>query len=206
MSSKNSPSQSPSPAANSAGEPLRDRNVEDLTALPAIPASRYELRILQALRRIVRNIEIHSHRLGQKHQITGPQLACLLAVIENGPLTVTALSDQVFLSPSTVVGIVDRLESKRLLKRKRSSRDRRKVLVVTTETGRRLAEEAPTLLQHALAEKFKKLPEPDQISITLALEKVVDMMEAREIEAAPVLEIGPIAENPLKMPQGHEEL
>ena len=58
-----------------------------LTATPPIPAANYELRILQSLRRIIRAIETHSQALSQHHQVTGPQLACLLALRESGALT-----------------------------------------------------------------------------------------------------------------------
>ena len=163
---------------------------------PRIPSSNYELRILQALRRIIRATEIHSQKLIQQHNITGPQLGCLLALIEHGPLPTTTLAHKIYLSPSTVVGIVDRLEEKGLVVRQRSSRDRRQVQVVATEAGQRLAGEAPSPLQESLAVALKELPELERVSTTLSLEKVVDLMEARKIDAAPLLATGPIASSP----------
>lgn len=159
---------------------------------PSVPSESYELRILQSLRRIIRAVEIHSKKLSQNHKVTGPQLGCLLAIKEKGPLTTTRLAQTIYLSPSTVVGIVDRLEEKKLLSRQRSSKDRRQVLVGLTSEGERLVESAPSSLQDTLAEALKSLPELEQVSITLALEKVVDLMEADRIEASPVLETGPI--------------
>lgn len=159
---------------------------------PPIPAESYELRILQSLRRIIRAIETHSQTLSQQHRITGPQLACLLALRGEGSTT-TKLAQTVYLSPSTVVGIVDRLEDKALVSRQRSSRDRRQVLISLTESGVQLAASAPSPLQQTLAAGLKRLPEAEQVGITLALEKVVELMNARNIDAAPVLETGPIA-------------
>lgn len=160
---------------------------------PDVPKGSYELRVLQSLRRIIRAVEIHSKKLAQNHKITGPQLGCLSAVKENGPLTTTKLAQAVYLSPSTIVGIVDRLEEKDLVIRQRGSKDRRQVQTCLTEAGERLVESAPSPLQDTLAEALKSLPELEQVSITLALEKVVDLMEARKIEASPVLETGPIS-------------
>jgi DNA-binding MarR family transcriptional regulator len=159
---------------------------------PSVPEGSYDLRILQSLRRIIRAVEIHSRKLGQSHRITGPQLGCLLAIREAGPVTTTWLAHHVYLSPSTVVGIVDRLEEKDLIVRQRSRSDRRQVQIGITEKGEELAASAPSLLQDTLADALKKLPEPEQVSITLSLEKVVDLMEARQIEASPVLETGSI--------------
>jgi DNA-binding MarR family transcriptional regulator len=160
---------------------------------PVVPNSSYELRILQSLRRIIRAVEIHSRKLSQKHQITGPQLACLLALQDTGALTTTGLAQKVYLSPSTIVGIVDRLEEKSLVSRQRSQKDRRQVEICITDKGRELAQNAPSPLQDSLAQALKELPELEQVSITLALEKVVDLMEAGRIEAAPVLETGSLA-------------
>lgn len=171
---------------------------------PAVPESSYDLRILQSLRRIIRAVEIHSHKLAQSYRITGPQLGCLLAIRENGPITTTRLAHQVYLSPSTVVGIVDRLEEKGLVVRQRSRADRRQVQIGMTEEGERLAASAPSLLQDTLAEALKKLPEPEQVTITLSLEKVVDLMEARQIEASPVLETGSLGHSTPEAPSHGE--
>ena len=167
-----------------------------LSTTPSVPEGSYDLRILQSLRRIIRAVEIHSRKLAQSYRITGPQLGCLLAIRETGPVTTTRLAHQVYLSPSTVVGIVDRLEEKALVVRQRSRTDRRQVQIGITEKGEELAASAPSLLQNTLAEALKKLPESEQVSITLSLEKVVDLMEARQIEASPVLETGAIGHAP----------
>ena len=165
---------------------------------PSVPESSYDLRVLQSLRRIIRAVEIHSRKLAQSYRITGPQLGCLLAIRETGPVTTTGLAHQVYLSPSTVVGIVDRLEEKGLVVRQRSRSDRRQVRIGMTEKGEKLAASAPSLLQDTLAEALKKLPETEQVSITMSLEKVVDLMEARQIEASPLLETGSIGHSPLE--------
>jgi len=160
---------------------------------PQVPRGSYELRILQALRRIIRAVDIHSHKLYTQHNITGPQLACLLTIDEEGPLTSVNLAKKVYLSPSTVVGIIDRLEEKGLIERRRDSRDRRQVHISTTRIGRRLVDSAPSLLQDTLSSALVELPEIEQVSITLSLEKLVDLMEARQIDAAPVLQTGSLS-------------
>lgn len=167
-----------------------DKTVKNINNDPEVPKGSYDLRILQALRRIIRAVDLHSHKLSSQHKITGPQLACLLAVKQDGPLTSGNLAKNVYLSPSTVVGIVDRLEEKQLVMRKRSSEDRRQVHISITPTGKDLVAAAPSLLQDTLATALVDLPEIEQVSITLALEKLVDLMEARHIGASPLLETG----------------
>ncbi|HKJ04521.1 MAG TPA: MarR family transcriptional regulator [Geopsychrobacteraceae bacterium] len=158
-----------------------------------VPQGSYDLRILQALRRIIRAVDIHSHRLSSLHNITAPQLACLMAIKEEAPISCGNLAKKVYLSPSTVVGIVDRLEEKKLVSRYRGNKDRRLVHLLITPTGEKLVEEAPSLLQETLANALVELPKIEQVSITLALEKLVDLMEARHIGAAPLLETGSLS-------------
>lgn len=157
------------------------------------PDKNYELRILQSLRRIIRAVDMHSHQLASQHKITGPQLGCLIALKKEEPLTIAQLAKKVYLSPSTLVGIIDRLEEKHLVQRKRDFADRRRVQIYVTTQGVDLIAAAPSLLQTTLVSALKDLPEPEQISITMALEKLVELMEARHIGAAPMLETGSLS-------------
>lgn len=155
---------------------------------PDVPDSRYDLQILQALRRIIRAVDIHSKKLAINYKLTAPQLICLLAITNNGSTTATQIAHQVYLSPSTVVGILDRLESKGLIKRSRDKDDRRLVNVTATEEGIQLADEAPSPLQGGLADGLASLPRLEQATIALSLKRIVDLMEASRLEAAPILE------------------
>lgn len=155
-------------------------------------AARYDLRVLRSLRRIVRSIELYSKQLEATNHITAPQLICLLAIVDRGPLTATAISREVHLSASTVVGILDRLEEKRLIARARAQDDRRVVQVTATPLGVDTARRAPSPLQQTLAGALNTLPELEQATIALSLERVVTLMEAHELDAAPILAAEPV--------------
>jgi len=136
-------------------------------------------RLLVALRRIMHFVDAYSKKLAVEHRITGPQLICLYSIVREGPLSLSELGGRVSLSMSTVNGIVDRLEYKGLVVRERKDRDRRKVLVTATDTGRKLTAQAPLPLQDHLAQAIAGLPELEQVSIALSFERVVEMMEIR---------------------------
>jgi len=153
---------------------------------------RYELQILQAFRRIIRAIDLHSRKLASEFKVTGPQLVCLHTISEMEPLTAAELAHHVYLSPSTIVGILDRLEVKGLIQRERSSKDRRRVNLMATDAGKALMHQAPSPLQDRLADALSTLPELERATIALSLERVVDLMEVRQLDAAPVLETGSI--------------
>lgn len=154
---------------------------------------RYEVRVLRSIRRIIRCVDLYSKQLEFSSDITAPQLVCLLAVVKNGPLSVKQLSQEVLVSQSTIVGILDRLEEKALVRRERDREDRRIVRVSATDAGRLLADDAPSPLQDRLSEGLGRLPELEQAAIALSLERVCELMEAQHLDSAPILETGPIA-------------
>ncbi|MCK9511934.1 MAG: MarR family transcriptional regulator [Pigmentiphaga sp.] len=163
----------------------------------AVSGQAYDLRIMRALRRITRAIALHSKQLAACNNITAPQLICLRTVIASGPMTATAISREIHVSPSTVVGILDRLEEKGLITRERGREDRRIVFVSATQEGVQLVEDAPSPLQKTLADGLNALPELEQATITLALERIVDLVEVRDPAAAPVTENSPLLDMPV---------
>ena len=157
-----------------------------------VPTTRYDLRVLQALRQIIRAVDLHSRQLLARHKITGPQLISLLSVEKYEPVTPSAIAGYIYLSPSTVIGILDRLEAKGLVRRDRDLKDRRLVQVSLTEQGKVLARNAPSPLQDTLAEAMGKLPETELVMIAESLERIVALMQMQHVDAAPILDTGPI--------------
>lgn len=179
--------------------PLGDRSglesSSDAVPLPVLPKERYDLRVLSSLRRIIRSVDVYSRRLAQEHGVTVPQLLCMLKIDECGPMTQKELSEAVYLNPSTIVGIVDRLEKADIFERTRSVRDRRRVRISLTENGIKMVEQSPSPLQESLAEGIAELPELERATIALSLERIIDLIEAGSEEvptpepiAEPVLE------------------
>ena len=145
------------------------------------------LRVLLALRRIIRAVDIYSRKLNSDFSITAPQLLCLYSIGKDDGLTLTALANNVNLGASTANGIVDRLVVKGLVERNRSNEDRRRVTLRLTPAGREMAKAAPALLQDRLAESLRKLPDLEQAAIALSLERVVELMEAQDLDTSPNL-------------------
>ncbi len=151
----------------------------DLISPPAPVAPSHGHLMQRSLRRIIRAIDLFSHRLVQEHGITAPQLTCLVALVESGDTTLSELSRLMLLSPSTMVGILDRLEARGLIARLRSSVDRRQVRLTITDSGRALVDAAPSPLQQALAEGMGALSGPDQQRLADALGTVANMLDSK---------------------------
>ncbi|MBN2375639.1 MAG: MarR family transcriptional regulator [Sedimentisphaerales bacterium] len=147
----------------------------------------YGMRILTALRRIIRAVDIHSHKLNHDFNITAPQMICLYGLVESGEMTQSELARQVHMGISTINGVIDRLEKKGLVIRQRDTKDRRKVFVRFTDAGRELTKAAPALLQERFSESLLELEELEQAAIALSLERVVQLMEVEHLEASPNL-------------------
>jgi DNA-binding MarR family transcriptional regulator len=152
--------------------------------------------VVTALRRIIRAIDLHSKSIVKEFGITGPQIIIMKELSKSGPLAVCDLKKYVHLSQPTVTGIIDRLEQKSLVKREKSSRDKRKNQIYLTDYGRKVLDDAPPLLQEQFIEQFKKLRDWERMQILSSLQRVVSMMEAKDIDATAMLTTGEISEPP----------
>jgi len=149
-----------------------------------------EDQVIVALRRITRAIDLHSRDLMQQVGLTAPQLAALLAIGRLQPITVGELAKSIHLSQATLTGILTRLETRILVSRVRSVSDRRTVVVELTAEGRAVLEDTPSLLQDQFRRELLKLQEWEQTQMLATLQHIAAMMDAEEIDAAPVLATG----------------
>lgn len=150
--------------------------MNDVTQLVAVTDS---IRILQSVRRIAQCVEHHSKRLTATHNITSPQLVALMAIAQLGASTLKSIGRAIHLSPSTVVGIVDRLEEKGLVRRERDTRDRRNVYVTVTVAGQVLVDNAPSALPQGFSSALGALPENDQHTLVVVLEQFATLLEVK---------------------------
>jgi len=151
------------------------------------PEDDLERPILSAIRRIVRAIDLHSHRLEREHGITGPQLVALRAVAQLGPISVSALARQMQLSQPTVTGILARLDRQDLVRRERCSHDRRTIVSTATTRGARLLRDAPPLLQDRFRRELSRLADWERAQTLATLQRVADMMDPEGLPAEPLL-------------------
>jgi DNA-binding MarR family transcriptional regulator len=153
-------------------------------------------RVLIAIRRIIQSVDLHSRYLSKNFGLTGPQLMVLRALSQSQSLFLGDLARAISLRQATVTGIAERLENRGLITRIRNHSDRRKVDVRITPEGEILLHQAPPLMQESFVSQFERLQDWEQWMILSALQRVVEMMEASEIDAAPILACGPIGDQP----------
>jgi DNA-binding MarR family transcriptional regulator len=114
-------------AANS----IRSPRVQGMTKDVLIPE------IVRFLRGIFKGIHDASKRMERTYGLTEPQLLVLRQLAETQGLTVSDLADTICLHPSTVSGIMARLETKLFVVRTRNPHDHRIVHHRLTPGGRK---------------------------------------------------------------------
>ncbi|HZU97398.1 MAG TPA: MarR family winged helix-turn-helix transcriptional regulator [Planctomycetota bacterium] len=154
-------------------------NVES-GAPPAAPKRETWERIVDSMIRVFYGARQHSQGLKAKYGITAAQLQLLKLLEKQGDLTHSEISERMYLRGSTVSGIIDRLEKRSLVRRKRSRVDRRLVRVGLSDAGKKLLASVPRgqskfgALRHFVAE----LPKSEAESFARTLEKIAEFMGA----------------------------
>lgn len=148
--------------------------------------------VLMALRRIIRAIDVHSHRLVQVCGLTGPQFMILREIGRRGTPSPTELARAVSLSNPTVTGILNRLAQRDLITRERSESDRRRLQISLTPAGAEAMRAAPTMLEDTLARSFTEIQDWEQSLILASLQRLAGIFNAEGLDAAPILASGPL--------------
>ena len=145
--------------------------------------------LLIALRKVIRAIGLHSKHLNKTSGLTSPQLLIMLEIDKASGVNSSQVAKNVNLSAATVTNIIDRLENKNLVSRVRNTQDKRKVGLYLTENGQALLLKAPQPLQENFIENFANLAQWEQSQLLSSMERLAGMMDANEIDAAPLLEL-----------------
>lgn len=146
------------------------------------------LRILRAIRQMVRGISQYSKHLAAETGLTVPQVVCLQALEgEDDGLSVTELGSRVSLSPGTASRVVERLVRAGLVKRRRRRRDRRLVAVSLTAQGRARIAAMPPLFHERFLERLHALPAEERQELQAHLDRIVALMHVEDVDASPIL-------------------
>jgi DNA-binding MarR family transcriptional regulator len=137
---------------------------------------------MQSLRRIFKALQSYSHEVSNQYGITGPQLWVLKTVFKSGGLPLGELSQRMYLHPSTITGVVDRLEKKGYVSRDRDQEDRRVVTVQLTAKGKKLVRRAPNPVQGKMIHGLRQMKREKLESIYESVQTLVEIMEAQNLK------------------------
>jgi len=142
--------------------------------------------IIDDLRRIFQAINACSRSAEKETELTGPQLWALKILANAAPMRVSELARQMYLRPATVVGILDRLEAKKLVTRDRCKVDRRAVDLGLTAFGHEVVAKAPEVAQIMLVKGLEALPEEQFGQVLEGMRHMVRILGAEHITPQPL--------------------
>ena len=137
--------------------------------------------IIDDIRRVFQVVNEQSKKAKCETGLTGPQLWAIKMIGELALVRVSDLADKMYLHPATVVGILNRLELHGLIKRMRTSRDRRVVKIALTDAGKEILAKAPQVAQGLLVAGLEVLPLKKLRNIAASLEELVRILGAQEL-------------------------
>ncbi len=104
--------------------------------------------------------------------ITVVQAMILRFLHEEDDITSKELGERTRLDSATLTGVIDRLESVRLVRREHNPRDRRAILVRLTDKGREVGEKLDGLMEEANREFLYDFKDEERAALKGYLDKI----------------------------------
>jgi DNA-binding MarR family transcriptional regulator len=146
---------------------------------PAPPSLGPTLDFLRVLWELDHALQRRSKRMGRELGLTGPQRLVLRIVGRFPGIPAGELAELLSLHPSTLTGILQRLETRGWLRRRPHPRDRRRALLGLTGRGREL----DALDPHAIEGAVRRVRESMSSAERAGADKLLRAL-ARELEGA----------------------
>jgi MarR family transcriptional regulator, organic hydroperoxide resistance regulator len=162
---------------------VRRGSPEREAGAPASLKGRDAAEVVRSLRRLFKAIHEYSKAIFRRTGLSGPQVWALTVLAGEPRLSLSELAERLFAHPSTVSGIVDRLEDRRAVLRSPDPEDRRGIRLSLTPLGRRLLRSSPPPVQVGLRDALEGLPGLQLRQLRRSLDLVVRRTAARRVEA-----------------------
>ena len=120
----------------------------------------------------------------------------VLQILDDEPISIKEISMRTGLALSTLTNVIDKMEEKRLVRRRHSQTDRRMVQVEMEVVGHRIKSKFNNLIKQISQKLLEFLSEEDRSAFTEALEKSTQLMTAENGQLNDIL--GSLIE-PLKL-------
>jgi DNA-binding MarR family transcriptional regulator len=148
----------------------------DLSEIPPLGAELEFLRVLWAVDHALARM---SKRMERDLGITGPQRLVIRFVGRFPGISAGRLASLLCMHPSTLAGILRRLELRRLLLRRIDASDGRRALFGLTSAGKQRDARAPGTIESVVEEVLRQTPPKQLAATTLLLTRLARALEAR---------------------------
>ena len=148
------------PAAANSSAGARPRTVSRKTGAAKRNEIPTFIRVLRQFRELFRVSQQHFQRVEATCGVSGAQLWALCEMGERPGLTVSELARAMSIHLSTASNLLDKLESRKLVRRERASADQRVVHVFVTRDGEKVLKRAPGPAEGIIPDALQKMPAP----------------------------------------------
>ena len=141
--------------------------------------------IVESIRKLVRAVYFDSQKMSRQFGLTGPQSLVLRLLLNNGSMSSAELSRLMYVTPSNITGIIDRLEKKGLVKRVRKEGDRRVALILLTDYGKEMSKNIPDPIEKKFINQLTDLENEHVQILAMAMNQILNLIDTDDIEEAP---------------------
>lgn len=145
--------------------------------------------IVGSIRKLVRAVYLDSQKMSRHFGLTGPQSVAMRLLLNTGSMSSADLSRRMYVTPSNITGIIDRLEKKDLVRRVGKQGDRRVALIVLTEKGKALSERLPDPIENKFINQLADLDQEHVRILAMAMKEILNRIDVNSIDEA-ALEYG----------------
>ena len=136
--------------------------------------------ITSQLRILFKSIQQHSKIVEKECGLTSAMLWMMWELFATPGLKVSELANALSIHASTCSNLLDKLETKGLIERRRSGQDQRAVHLYITDTGSTLLAKAPRPAQGALSGALEKLGDEDLLKLGDGLTVLVGFLQTKD--------------------------
>jgi len=129
-------------------------------------------------KRLIQSIVLHADKELANHDLTHAQWSPMLRLKLNGPRSTLQLGRELDMDGGALTRLLGRLEDKGLVKRERSSEDRRVVVVSLSEEGERLTAKVPAVLSEVFNAHLSGFSREEWHTLIQLLQRLVANGEA----------------------------
>jgi DNA-binding MarR family transcriptional regulator len=123
---------------------------------------------MQVLWSVAHGLESSSKRMHGELGITGPQRLVLRLIGHHGRISAGALAEVLHIDPSSLTGMLQRLEQAKLIRRESDPFDRRRALLKLTRRGMRLNDQQAGTIEAKIAQALRRMSR-ERVSTTKAV-------------------------------------
>lgn len=137
------------------------------------------IRVLRQFRELFRVSQQHFQRIEATCGVSGAQLWALCEIHDAPGMTVSDIAKKLSIHLSTASNLLDKLQTRNLVKRERASTDQRVVRVFVTREGMKVLKRAPGPVEGVIPDALQKMPERALTRLHADLERVLELASIR---------------------------